>query len=108
MSLSIRPVSGHLGAEIGGVDLARIDDPLFKEVHQAFLDHSVIIFRDQKLSHEEQISFARRFGELDVHPIAVGMEEHPEIQELDINPLILYARGDGAAVADGRMAIGSR
>ncbi|MDJ0766965.1 MAG: acetate--CoA ligase family protein [Myxococcota bacterium] len=37
--------------------------------------------------------------------LAQLMDEHPEIQELDINPLILYARGDGAAVADGRMAI---
>jgi len=34
------------------------------------------------------------------------MDEHPEIREFDINPLILYARGEGAAVADGRMAIG--
>jgi acetyltransferase len=34
------------------------------------------------------------------------MVDHPEIQECDINPLILYPRGKGAAVADGRMAIG--
>ncbi len=33
------------------------------------------------------------------------MTEHPEIQSFDINPLILYARGKGAAVADGRMII---
>ena len=38
--------------------------------------------------------------------LAQLMDEHPEIQEFDINPLILYARGEGAAVADGRMAIG--
>jgi acetyl coenzyme A synthetase (ADP forming)-like protein len=37
--------------------------------------------------------------------IAQLMDEHPEIQELDINPLILYARGEGAAVADGRIGI---
>ncbi len=37
--------------------------------------------------------------------LAQLMCEHPEIQEFDINPLILYARGQGAAVADGRMAI---
>jgi acetyltransferase len=37
--------------------------------------------------------------------LAQLMHEHPEIQEFDINPLILYARGDGAAVADGRMVI---
>lgn len=37
--------------------------------------------------------------------LAQLMVEHPEIQEFDINPLILYARGEGAAVADGRMVI---
>lgn len=79
MSLSIRPLSGHLGAELDGVDLARLDDATFAEVHQAFLDHAVIVFRDQTLDYEDQIAFGRRFGELDVHPIAVGMEEHPEL-----------------------------
>ena len=38
--------------------------------------------------------------------LAQLMVEHPEIQEFDINPLILHARGEGAAVADGRMVIG--
>jgi acetyltransferase len=37
--------------------------------------------------------------------LAQLMCEHPEIQEFDINPLILYGRGEGAAVADGRMVI---
>jgi len=37
--------------------------------------------------------------------MAQMMTDHPEIQEFDINPLILYARGKGAAVADGRMAL---
>ena len=37
--------------------------------------------------------------------LAQLMTEHPQIQEFDINPLILYAKGKGAAVADGRMAI---
>jgi taurine dioxygenase len=78
-SLEIHPLSGHLGAELRGVDLARLDDSLFAKIHQAFLDYSVVVFRDQRLSHEDQIAFARRFGEPDVHPIAIGIEAHPEI-----------------------------
>ena len=38
--------------------------------------------------------------------LAQMMHEHPEIGEFDIHPLILYAKGDGAAVADRRMVIG--
>jgi taurine dioxygenase len=77
--LEVRPLSGRIGAEVDGVDLTKLDDGLFAEVHQAFLDHGVIVFRDQQLSHENLIEFGRRFGDLDVHPIAVGMEEYPEI-----------------------------
>jgi taurine dioxygenase len=78
--ITLRPLSGHLGAEIEGVDLAQpLDEQLFQQIHQAFLDHAVIVFREQTLSHQNQIDFGRRFGELDVHPIAIGMQEHPEI-----------------------------
>jgi taurine dioxygenase len=81
--ITIRPMSGNLGAEIEGVDLSQpMDARLFEQVHQAFLDHAVIVFRDQTLSRESQIDFGRRFGELDIHPIAIGMEEHPEIIEV--------------------------
>ncbi len=77
--LEIHPLSGHLGAEIAGVDLARLDDDGFAEIHRAFLDHAVLVFRDQKLEHPDQLAFAKRFGEPEVHPIAIGMESWPEI-----------------------------
>ena len=74
------PLSGHLGAQIDGVDLSKpVEDRIFEEIHRAFLDHGVLAFRNQRLSHEDQIAFGRRFGELDIHPIAIGMEQYPEI-----------------------------
>ena len=79
-SIEIRPLSGHIGAEIHGVDVgAGLDDAGFEVVHQALLDHQVIVLRDQKLEHADQIAFARRFGPLDVHPIAIGLDAHPEV-----------------------------
>ena len=79
-SLRVRPLSGTLGAEIEGVDLSKpLEDAAWREIHAAFLEHSVIAFRNQTLSHQDQIGFAQRLGPLDVHPIAVGMEEHPEM-----------------------------
>ena len=73
------PLSGALGAEISGVDLARLDDATFSEIHQAFVDFGVICFRDQKLTPQAQAAFARRFGDLDVHPIVRGTEDIPEV-----------------------------
>ncbi len=78
--IEIRPVSGVLGAEICGVDLARpLDDEAFDAVKQALLEHGAVFLRGQSLSREAQVAFGRRFGPLDVHPIANGMDEHPEV-----------------------------
>ncbi len=75
-----RPVSGALGAEIRGVDLAKPLEPaIFAEIHRAFLDHAVVFFRDQELPPAAQIEFARRFGEPDVHPIVNAMDGFPEL-----------------------------
>jgi taurine dioxygenase len=76
----LRPISPCLGAEIRGVEIEKeLDDATFGEIERAFLEHGVIAIRDQRLDRPQQIEFARRFGDLDVHPIAIGMEEHPEV-----------------------------
>lgn len=78
--LRVHPVSGALGAEIDGVDLSsELDGATLEALHQAFLDHGVLFFRDQKLPPERHIAFARHFGEPDVHPIVDGVEGHPEL-----------------------------
>jgi taurine dioxygenase len=78
--IDIRPLSGALGAEVRGVDLSKpLEDAAFGAVHRAFLDHHVLVFRDQSLSREAELAFAQRFGSPDVHPIANGMAEHPEV-----------------------------
>jgi len=76
----VRGLSGALGAEIRGLDLSR---PLSGNHKQALLDafhqYGVLCVRDQKLTHDSQIALAKVFGEPDIHPIANGLEEHPEI-----------------------------
>jgi taurine dioxygenase len=74
------PIAGALGAEIGGVSLADdLSDAVIAEVRRALLDHLVIFFRDQQLTPEQQIAFARRFGPLEEHDFVKGMPEYPEI-----------------------------
>ena len=64
--LEITPVSGALGAEISGVNLSEnLSDETIQEIRQALLDYLVIFFRDQELTAEQHLAFARRFGELD-------------------------------------------
>jgi taurine dioxygenase len=73
----VEPTSGALGAEVLGVDLARIDDATFEEVHRAWLDHKVLFFRDQKLTPDDQARFAARFGELEAYPFIEPLPGHP-------------------------------
>src|SRR6266480_628995 len=80
--IEVKPLAGALGAEIGGVDLKRVDDETFAEIHKAWLEHLVVFFRDQKLTPEDQIAFAKRFGEIHHHPFIESMDEHPEILEI--------------------------
>lgn len=78
--IEVRPLTGHLGAEIEGVQLEKpVDDRTFETIRGALLDHGVVVLRDQQLGHPEHVALARRFGEPEVHPIAIGMEAHPEM-----------------------------
>jgi alpha-ketoglutarate-dependent taurine dioxygenase len=80
--IEAKPIAGALGAEITSVDLGKLDDETFREVEAAWLEHLVVFFRNQTLTPEQQIAFARRFGEIHHHPFMKGMDEHPEILEI--------------------------
>lgn len=82
-SLEIRPISGALGAEIANVDLSEdLSNQTFDQIHQAFLDHLVIFFRDQRLTPNRQVEIARRFGTPAIYPFLKGLDETPEVHEL--------------------------
>ena len=85
--ITVAPVSGVLGAEIAGVDLAdELDEAVVDEIHRAFLDHHVLFFRDQELSAEAQMAFGRRFGRLGTHPFVTGRNDYPEVIEIVTEP----------------------
>ena len=77
--LDIRPLTPRIGAEIRGVDLSQLDDPTVKGIRQALLEWKVIFFRDQDITREEHIAFARRFGELENHPLTPRDQPNPEV-----------------------------
>ena len=73
------------GREIVGIDLARAASPeVFPHVYRAFLDHQLILFRDQDVPPDVQVAFARNFGEVQVHVMNQyhGYPDHPEIYVL--------------------------
>jgi taurine dioxygenase len=74
--------AGACGAIVTGVDVASVDDDTFEELHDAFLEHHVLAFRDQVLTPEQQLAFASRWGEVFVHPYVPSIEGHPGIMEI--------------------------
>jgi taurine dioxygenase len=96
-TIDVRPQSGHIGAEIHGVDLRQPLDPaVVAEIRQTLLQWKVVFFRDQHLTQEQHIAFGRQFGEVTpAHPtLPAAFPEHPEILLLD-NQAYAAAEGTG-------------
>ena len=65
--MQIKAVSEHVGAEITDVNLAAsLSNGAVEKIEDAYNRYSLLIFRDQELSAEQQIAFARRFGEIEI------------------------------------------
>ncbi len=85
--LEVEKISGSLGAEVSGVDLSQdLPDAVIAEIRQALLDNLVIFFRDQTMTPAQQLGFARRWGEIHLHPYMQGMDDYPEILEIVKTP----------------------
>ena len=83
----VERIAGALGAEISGVDLSDdLPDAVIDEIRVALLDHLVVFFRDQDLSPQRQLAFARRWGEIHLHPFMTGMPDCPEVLEIKKTP----------------------
>ncbi len=105
-SIAIIPTGAALGAEIRGADLNRLDEAAFSGIAQAWLDHSVVLVREQRLNDAELVGFSRRFGELDWAPIqetgrrfVEGMPEIYVVSNVTVNGEPIGSLGAGEAEA---------
>lgn len=82
--ISIRPLSVHIGAEIGGVDLSNpLGESQIAKIWNALLQWKVVFFRDQSLDHESHVALARQFGSpTPGHVVFGGHDEFPEIYSI--------------------------
>jgi taurine dioxygenase len=76
-------LSPTIGAEVASIDLAAgLDHATIAKLQEALLEYKVLFFRDQHLTPDEHLDFARCFGELEVHPFAQHREGYPELMQL--------------------------
>ncbi|MDK3023748.1 TauD/TfdA family dioxygenase [Cupriavidus taiwanensis] len=82
------PLTCTIGAELFGVSLADAsrDSGLFAEIKALLLQHKVLFLRDQDITRAEHVAFARRFGELEDHPVVGSDPEHPGLVQIYKSP----------------------
>ena len=85
--MRIEQLTEYIGAEITDIRIDRLNQTEIDEIKEAWLTHKVLVFRDQNISIESHITFGRYFGELEIHPFADNLEDHPEV-------IVLEAGGD--------------
>jgi len=78
--LNILPLTPTIGAEVEGIDLSRpLDASTVSALRRALLDWKVLFFRDQDITTDQHLAFARNFGDLEVHPFAPQKPGYPEV-----------------------------
>ncbi len=82
-TLEATPLSGHIGAEISGIDLSEdLSDERIAEIRNLLLEHLVVFFRDQNLTAQDLARFARRFGDIYNIPFIANVPEQPGVIEI--------------------------
>ena len=102
----VQRIGDALGAEIRGLDLSQpLEEQTFKQVREAWLEHLVLRFRNQKLTDPQVLAFSRNFGELDPPgPNPLGrpfLADHPEmnvISNIKEGGVPIGGLGDGEAI----------
>ena len=81
-TLDLRARSEHVGIEAFGIDRNTIDEEDFNALRQAVAERGVLFVRDQEMTPEQHIAFARRWGGIDINNYFPANGGHPEIAEV--------------------------
>lgn len=81
-TLKVRRLQPLIGAELDGVDLRQPLSAADRDaIYAAILEHRVVFFCGQDISRQQQIGFARSFGDLEIHPFHTD-PDYPEILQI--------------------------
>lgn len=87
--LELRRISPAIGVEVSGIDLRQpMSEEQTRELRQALVAHKVLVFREQNITPAQHVAFARRFGELELHPVFPHHPDHAELVLLGGNSKI--------------------
>ena len=85
-NITVSPLTPAIGAEIRNIDLRQVSSDDIADIRAALLEYKVVFFRDQTLTQAEHISFAREFGDLEIHPATPKSQSNPEVLHIAHGP----------------------
>ena len=85
-NISVSPLTPAIGAEIGNIDLRQVSSDEIADIRATLLEYKAVFFRDQNLTQAEHISFAREFGDLEIHPATPKSQSNPEVLHIAHGP----------------------
>ena len=95
-TFEVESITPHIGAVVRDIDLSQdLTNEQVQDVHDAWYDWKVLVFRNQVLNREQHKSFARHFGSLHVHPMQHNKKGDPEILKVKTTANSPYTAGDG-------------
>ena len=78
--ISVSRMAGALGAQLGNVDLAQPHDPKqLDEVRDALHEYGVIVLRDQDITSDQYLAFARHFSDILQYNLVIGLTDNHDI-----------------------------
>ena len=94
-TMAVDKLTPIIGAEIGGIDLAKpLSNRTVDELHRALAENLVIFFRDQHLTPQQHLAFGRLFGELHIHPAAPHEDGEPALMKIHADKDSPLANGE--------------
>lgn len=94
--ISVEPLTPTIGATIRDVDLTEPpNNEVFREIHEAWMEHLVIFFRDQSITPEAHLALGRMFGPLHIHPAAPYANDNPELMVIQTDKNSHRNNGNG-------------
>lgn len=96
--MRVEQLTCHIGAELSGINLADAvhDGELFAQIRTQLLRHKVLFLRNQEMSRADHVAFARRFGELEDHPVAGSDPDNPGLVRIYKSPEVPNDRYENA------------
>lgn len=83
-TVTVKQLGPNCGAEVHGLDATKpLNAATVKTIHDALMEHGVVVFSDQDITRDQQAVFTANFGDLTVHPFSPHLDDMPEMIVLD-------------------------